>query len=190
MTTEILFQLFNQFFLLAKLTVFVFSISEENNFSFQSEKGSDDNEDVSDEFPFFTSHRLSENIQNNYALMKISKSKAMVKPTNDATNIEHKQNQQTVKPRSYSHRDFEPVIIKEFSKPRSHSFDAVGRASKYSFPPVLLREPINMPIGAISDQKETSEKFCRKLGSPILDEGIGSSSGSADSVETPLKRKV
>ena len=122
--------------------------------------------------------------------MTISKSKAMMKLVNETTNIKHKQNQQTVKPRSYSHRDFEPVIIKEFSKPRSLSFDAVGRASKYSFPPALLRETINMPIGAVSGQKETSKEFCRKLGSPILDEGIGSSSGSADSVETPFKRKV
>ena len=145
---------------------------------------------MSDEFPFCTSHRLSENIQNNYALMKISKSKAMVKLVNETTNIEHNQNQQTVKPRSYSHRDFEPVIMKEFSKPRSHSFDAVGRASKYSFPSPLLKETINMPISTVSGQKETSNEFYKKLGSPILDEGIGSSSGSADSVETPFKRKV
>ena len=100
-----------------------------------------------------------------------------------------------VKPRSLSHRDYnrdstQPVPI--ITKPRSNSFDAVGRANKYISG--LDNRHYGHQIGYYSaplSNKMIQRKLGSRLGSSSGDDGIGSSSGSAGSVElVPTKRKV
>lgn len=95
-----------------------------------------------------------------------------------------------VKPRSYSYRDYnntrtQPVPIK--SKPRSYSFDAVGRACKNIYGSDTTQDL----IGYQSAPQSSAQMLQGRLGRCSIDDGIGSSSGSADSVEhPPTKRKL
>lgn len=92
------------------------------------------------------------------------------------------------KPRSYStNRDFHsPLTTERVSKQRSYSFDAVGRAHKYVAGLCHKKDP-ELLIGQCGQHSPPS--FHRdSIGS---DEGIGSSGGSAESMESlPNKRKV
>lgn len=95
-----------------------------------------------------------------------------------------------VKPRSYSTtRDFQFSSSRppdRISKQRSYSFDAVGRAHKYVAGLCEKKDP-EILIGQCGNHSPS--RYHRD--STGSDEGIGSSGGSADSMETlPYKRKV
>lgn len=96
-----------------------------------------------------------------------------------------------VKPRSYStSRDFQSTssagCLEGFSKRRSYSFDAVGRAHKYVTGMYDKKGP-EMLITQYGHHSPT--RFHRN--STGSDDGIGSSAGSAESMDAlPYKRKV
>jgi len=155
-------------------------------------------DDKSDEFPFysaslsFTKDCEKCNLQDSTKTTNDSKM-----AENSTTDVNRLHDvycdvfNQSVKPRSYSHRDFLSghTHAETFSKPRSSSFDAVGRACKYYS--CGGTNDVQKSVGSLVNTANQNKMLCRRFGSPPVDDGIGSSSGSADSVDqNPTKRKI
>ena len=96
----------------------------------------------------------------------------------------------SVKPRSYSHRDYcsGQFHLEDVRKPRSYSYDAVGRAGKYTGLKQERRTPFGFHDIPLIESGMIQHKLGATSGATSCDDGFGS---SADSIEQYTnKRKV